>query len=104
MDALRHVAAAGSRRCAIDADRPRELSVGRKSAIIQALGGVSPYKWKLTTGKLPKGFKLSKAGVLSGTAKAKKDPSGPYPITVEVTDATKKIHQTATADLTLNVG
>jgi len=41
MDALRHVAAAGSRRCAIDADRPRELSVGRKSAIIQAVGGVS---------------------------------------------------------------
>jgi hypothetical protein len=38
---LRHVAAAGSRRCAIDADRPRALSVGRKSAIIQALGGVS---------------------------------------------------------------
>ena len=74
------------------------------TAHLQALGGVSPYRWKLTAGKLPKGFKLSKAGVLSGTAKAKKDPIGPYPITVEVTDATRKIHQTATAALTLNVG
>jgi hypothetical protein len=74
------------------------------SVHLQALGGVSPYKWKLSAGSLPKGFKLSKAGALTGTAKAKNDPSGAYPITVEVTDATKKVHQTATAALTLHLG
>jgi hypothetical protein len=72
---------------------------------LEAIGGVAPYKWKLTSGSLPKGFKLSGAGVLSGDATANKDPSGSsYAITVQATDHTAKVHQTASASLTLRIG
>jgi Bacterial Ig-like domain (group 3)/Putative Ig domain len=71
---------------------------------LQAAGGNLPYRWKLTSGTLPKGLKLSPSGVLSGAVKAKTIPGGgSYPITVSVTDNTKKTHQTATASLTVDV-
>jgi len=37
---------------------------------LAAAGGKTPYKWKVTTGVLPKGLKLSKKGVISGTPAA----------------------------------
>ena len=71
---------------------------------LEAVGGVTPYHWKKTSGSLPKGLKLSSTGLLSGTASAKAYPhGGSFPITVTVTDSTKKVHQTATAMFTLNV-
>ena len=77
------------------------------SATLQAIGGVQPYKWKVTSGKLPKGLKLnSKSGVIAGTvvASAKHPPvTGPYPVTVTVTDHTKGTKNTTTASLTLTL-
>ncbi|HUH80551.1 MAG TPA: Ig domain-containing protein [Solirubrobacteraceae bacterium] len=58
---------------------------------LTAAGGTSPYKWK-KVGKLPKGLKLSKTGVVEGTPSIKKLASGRYPIQVTVSDAEKPKH------------
>ncbi len=83
----------------------REATPGEPYSVQpEAVGGVTPYKWKITTGKLPKGLHLGAGGLLSGTVSAKADPhGGSFPITVTVTDHTKKVHQTATATYTLLV-
>jgi hypothetical protein len=70
-------------------------------AELVAFGGVRPYKWK-KVGKLPKGLKLSKSGVISGTPSTKL-ATGSYPVSVKVTDSEKKAKQSATAALTLKV-
>lgn len=67
---------------------------------LAAIGGTEPYKWKKTSGSLPRGLKLT-AGVLTGTVKAKF--AGRYTFTVSVTDKTKRAHQTASATFTLDV-
>jgi hypothetical protein len=73
------------------------------STTLQASGGTTPYAWK-KVGTLPKGLKLSKTGVLSGTPSAKKVTAGNYSIQVKVSDAGKKTaKKTATATLTLHV-
>jgi hypothetical protein len=75
-------------------------------ASISVVGGVTPYKWKVTAGALPKGLKLSATtGVISGTVKVSKHapPPGPYTFTVTVTDHTKKVKSTATATYTLTL-
>ncbi len=83
---------------------PQATPLVSYSAQLEALGGVAPYKWKLTSGSLPKGLKLSAGGLLSGKIGAKTYPNGgSFPITVSVTDATKKVHQTASASFTLTV-
>jgi Carboxypeptidase regulatory-like domain/Putative Ig domain len=58
-----------------------------------------PFKWK-KKGTLPKGLKLSKTGVLSGTIKRKKVHLGTYAVEVEVKDAAR---HTATVTLPLKV-
>ncbi len=68
------------------------------SVQLEASGGSAPYKWKKGA-KLPRGLKLSKTGLLSGTPSAKLAP-GSYPISVRVQDAAK---HTAAATLTLEV-
>jgi hypothetical protein len=71
---------------------------------LQATGGVPPYRWKVTAGSLPKGLKLSTTGLLTGTVSMRAYPhGGSFPITVTVTDHTKRVHQTAKAALTLLV-
>jgi hypothetical protein len=71
---------------------------------LAAVGGVTPYKWKVTGGSLPRGLRLNTKGLLSGTVKARTYSSGgSFPVTITVTDSTKKIHQTATAKFTLVV-
>ena len=71
------------------------------SYTLQAVGGTTPYKWKVISGTLPKGIKLSAGGVLAGTVSARKVPDpGSYPFAVRVTDHTKKVHETATASFT----
>jgi hypothetical protein len=73
------------------------------SAQLEAVGGVPPYKWKVTAGKLPKGLRLSSTGHISGTIKAKSDPNGgSFPFTVTVTEHAK-VKQKATANFTLHV-
>jgi Bacterial Ig-like domain (group 3)/Putative Ig domain len=74
------------------------------SAQLTAVGGVPPYLWQRVSGTLPKGLKLSSTGVLSGTVSARAYPhGGSFPITVKVTDHTRKVHETATATFTLEV-
>jgi hypothetical protein len=66
---------------------------------LHAAGGPVPYTWKILTA-LPKGLVLSVQGVLSGkpaTTLAAKT----YSFKVQVTDATKPMHKTATATMTL---
>lgn len=71
---------------------------------LEAVGGIPPYKWKVSSGRLPRGLKLSGSGLLSGAIKAKADPSDhPVTFTVTVRDHTKKGHLTATATFTLQV-
>ncbi len=73
-------------------------------ATITADAGVAPYKYKLTSGKLPTGLKLSTSGDISGTVKAgKKTVPGTYTFTVTATDSTKKTKQTASAQYVLTV-
>ena len=70
------------------------------SAQLQATGGVSPYRWKVS-GHLPKGLKLDHTtGLISGTPTAKAVTEN---FTVQVTD---KSHpkQSATAMFTITVG
>lgn len=62
-------------------------------------GGRTAYSFALVGGTLPEGLKLSKAGVLSGTAKS----AGDYTFTVQVTDSTKPTPNVATGVLTLSV-
>ncbi len=74
------------------------------SAQLSAAGGVTPYRWKLTSGKLPKGLLLRADGEIAGKVHTGFYPSGgSFPITVSVTDAAKKVHETATASFTLKV-
>ncbi|MGO9321961.1 MAG: putative Ig domain-containing protein [Solirubrobacteraceae bacterium] len=71
---------------------------------LEAVGGVTAYRWKVTAGHLPRGLRLSSTGLLSGTVAAKGYPhGGSFPITVTVTDRTRPVHQTAIATFTLLV-
>jgi Bacterial Ig-like domain (group 3)/Putative Ig domain len=82
---------------------PPEVKPGvAYSQQLAAIGGVTPYKWKVPAGTLPKGLRLSVAGLLWGKVSLKNYPhGGSFPITVTVTDSTKKVHQTATANFTV---
>ena len=62
-------------------------------------GEDAPFKWKKKAA-LPKGLKLSKPGLLSGTMKRKKVRLGTYAIEVEVKDAAR---HTTTLTLPLKV-
>jgi large repetitive protein len=67
---------------------------------LTATGGNAPLKWS-KSGSLPKGLKLSKSGLLSGTPSSKAIP-GTYSFSIKVTDASKP-KQTATATFNLTV-
>jgi hypothetical protein len=69
------------------------------SAHLAAAGGKTPYKWKITSGILPKGLTMNKTGVISGKPKSN---AVSETFTVTVTD---KSHpkQTATATFTITV-
>ena len=61
------------------------------SATLTAAGGAGPYRWAVTSGSLPPGLALSRAGLLSGTVSAATasggDAVGTWPFTVTATDA-----------------
>ena len=70
------------------------------SAGLAASGGVTPYSWSVVSGALPAGLSLDAAsGVISGTPQA----AGTSTVTVEVTDASSPVPQTATATLSITV-
>ncbi len=68
------------------------------SAGLKATGGTKPFTWSITGGALPPGLTLSPTGSISGTPSA----SGPFPLTVQVSDASNPV-ETATGNLTLTV-
>ena len=74
------------------------------SAMLAATNGNPPYKWKLTSGKLPKGIKLDKStGAISGTP-SKKSASSTF--TVEVLDTKvgkPKTQNSSSATFTINI-
>ncbi len=73
------------------------------SAQLTSTGGIAPIKWS-KVGALPSGLKLNKStGVISGTVLAKHVQPGTYQIGVKVTDATKKVHQTQSVTLPLQI-
>jgi hypothetical protein len=68
---------------------------------LEAACGVSPYKWKITSGTLPKGLKLRSSGMIAGVP-YKKDKLGPYTFAVVVKDSANP-HDIATGVLTLDL-
>ncbi len=70
------------------------------SVQLAASGGTAPYRWG-KVGKLPKGLKVTKGGVIEGTPSAKLAP-GSYPVQVKVADAAKPKHLSG-ASFTLTV-
>jgi Putative Ig domain len=80
-----------------------QVSLGY-SAMLTATGGAGAYRWALTSGSLPPGLALSRAGLLSGTVTAATagggDAVGSWPFTVTATDARGAV---AVADLQLAV-
>lgn len=68
------------------------------STTLKAAGGASPLTWRLASGKLPRGLKLSSAGVISGTPKSK----GTSSFAVSVTDSSSP-PLTASASLTISI-
>jgi Putative Ig domain/Carboxypeptidase regulatory-like domain len=78
-----------------------EATLGQPYSVTLTASGVeTPFKWKKLA-PLPKGLKLSKTGVLSGTMKASKVSPNTYPIEVQVTNHAK---ESAKATLELKVG
>jgi plastocyanin len=55
------------------------------STHLAAIGGVPPYRWKLTQGSLPAGLTLSRAGSISGTP----SKAGTVSFRARVTDSAK---------------
>ena len=65
---------------------------------LEARGGISPLRWKVTNGSLPPGLALGEDGTLDGIPTA----SGGFPFVVTVTDSGKPAHQRS-QDLVLRV-
>jgi hypothetical protein len=53
------------------------------SAQLQATGGVQPYRWSVTSGRIPQGLRLSTTGLLSGSPNV----AGTYRFTARVSDS-----------------
>ena len=67
------------------------------SSTLEAIDGVAPYTWSVTSGTLPAGLSLSSSGVISGTPSS---PSGELNFTVTAVDSRS---QSADAVLSLSV-
>jgi hypothetical protein len=69
------------------------------SATLSASGGTPPYSWAIASGSLPSGLSLSKGGVITGAPSSE----GTFDFTVQVTDSTIPMAQTATRGLSISV-
>jgi len=75
-------------------------SVGSSYTVpLAASGGISPYKWTLSSGSLPSCLAMTSAGVISGTISA--SCSGTYTPTFTMTDSGTPTALTATEQLTM---
>ena len=71
------------------------------SATLTGAGGITPYKWSLSSGTLPSSLSLASGGTLSGTPMA--TDTGTYTLTFKLTDSGTATALTATENLTLTV-
>ncbi len=69
------------------------------SATLKATGGVSPYKWSLSSGKLPAGLTLSSGGVISGKATV----AGSQTFVVKVVDTKTSVTPLTSATKSLSI-
>jgi hypothetical protein len=65
------------------------------------IGGISPYKWTITSGTLPAGLSINSAGVISGTPTAA--GVGTTNLTFVLTDSGTATALTATVTLGLTI-
>ena len=76
----------------------------RYGATLHAGGGIPPYRWSVTSGRLPTGLRLRPSGVFAGKPRTR----GTFSFTVKVVDhkTTSKPHtqHTATGSLSITVG
>ena len=72
------------------------------SVQLTSSGGLQPIRWKKAAA-LPRGLKISSAGVLSGTVSSRHVTPGTYSVSVTATDATKKVHETATETFQIQI-
>jgi hypothetical protein len=70
------------------------------SQTITVTGGTPPYTWSIADGSLPPGLSL---GTDTGTVSGTPTTVGTSDFTVEVTDSTTPVPQTATAELTITI-
>ena len=70
------------------------------AATLTRSGGVSPFTWNVSSGRLPAGLKLSARGRISGVPTTQ----GTRTFTVRVTDSRKPRARSATKSLTISVG
>ncbi len=77
---------------------PEFMAGSAYSQDVNVTGGKSPYHWKLTTGTLPVGITLSgSTGAIAGMS----SQTGPFPLTVQVTDSSWPTNLTTTQSYTL---
>jgi hypothetical protein len=69
------------------------------SAQLGAKGGRAPYTWRLAAGELPVGLSLTPRGLLSGSPTM----PGTFPISLQVSDASRPAPLSVTAQLTLTI-
>ena len=62
------------------------------SLTLAATGGITPLTWTIASGSLPTGLSLSSTGTISGTPSS----TGPFSVTVQVTDASTPNPQSTT--------
>ncbi len=67
-----------------------------------AVGGTPPYEFRVSSGSLPTGLKISGTGAISGTVSTTAN-TGNYTFTVQVQDSSKPKRQSAYETLTLNL-
>jgi hypothetical protein len=80
------------------ASLPEFMTGTAYSQTVNVTGGKTPYHWKLTSGTLPSGITLDKpTGAISGMS----SQTGPFPLTIQVTDSSWPTNLTATQSYTL---
>jgi hypothetical protein len=70
--------------------------------LVKAVGGTTPYVFKLASGKFPAGVTLATSGKISGTPKLS-DPKGVYQVNIQAKDHSTPVQTTPIAKLTITL-
>jgi lysophospholipase L1-like esterase len=83
----------------VSAQVPVPVAIGVPyTALIGFSGGQYPYTWTVTSGSLPPGLTLGQA-MIGGTPTT----AGTYPVTIQVTDSSSPVPQTASASFNFTI-